>query len=166
MRIYVYKWSIKYFWNLNHNPAGKYWSPGCPEGRHPTACWRYPLKILFVYPGDVPIRCPEMTSSRLSNLTSKECPLEVDLNVPKTFSGRDLADLQSASYGQCRVMSLISFLLFIQNLFDWPNQSTSKSMFKCIFNPVNLFLRKKNYLCERTLSQKLDWVLNMLLNVV
>ena len=40
---------------MGSDPAGKYWSPGRPEGTSPLASPGCPLKILFDRPGEVPI---------------------------------------------------------------------------------------------------------------
>ena len=40
---------------MGSDPAGKYWSPGRPEGKSPLASPGCPLKILFDRPGEVPI---------------------------------------------------------------------------------------------------------------
>ena len=68
-------------------------------------------------------------------------------------------------------MSLNFFLLFFQNLFNWQNLSKSNSILKVylehsqtskmeLFCEIGEWILSVNYFLERTLSQKLDWVLN------
>ena len=79
----------------NNFPAGKYWSPGRP------------LKILFERPGDIPIWRPgdvpiwrpeDVLKWRPDDVLiwrSKDVPGRLIRDVPRTFSGRPLEDLQS-----------------------------------------------------------------------
>ena len=85
------------------NPAGKYWSQGRPP---PTSPGRR-LKILFDRPGDVPIWRP--------GDVLKWCPWDVLIwrsrDVPRTFSGRPLEDLESTQTWVSKI-----FLTFLSEL--------------------------------------------------
>ena len=76
---------------------------------------------------------PGMTCREHPNLMLEDIPGRLIRDVPTSFSGRPLEDLQSTSQGRCCVISIlfqIFFLLFFRNLFDWPNLSKSNSVFK------------------------------------
>ena len=74
-------------------PAGKYWSPGRPP---PTSPGR-PLKILFDRPGDVLI------------WRSRDVPGRLIRDVPRTFSGRPLVDLESTQTWISKIFFNFSF---------------------------------------------------------
>ena len=79
------------YWSfiLNSNSAGKYWSPECH------------LKILFDHPRNVAIwRLGDVLKWRPGDILiwrSRDAPGRLIVNVPRTFSGRRLEDLQSTS---------------------------------------------------------------------
>ena len=87
----------------NNFPAGKYWSPGRPPLTSPGR----PLKILFERPGDIPIWRPgdvpiwrpeDVLKWRPDDVLiwrSKDVPGRLIRDVPRTFSGLPLEDLQS-----------------------------------------------------------------------
>ena len=123
-------------------PAGKFWS----EGRPPPTSPGRPLKILFDSPGDVPIWRPgdfpiwrpgDVLKCRPGDVLiwrSRNVPGSLIRDIPRTFSGRPLEDLEST-----QTWMSIFFKHFFQNLFDWPNLKASQYS-RCIENPVKLLI--------------------------
>ena len=108
----------------------------------------------------------------------RDVPGRLIRDVPTTFSGCPLEDLENASEGWCGVICWkflsLFFLLFFRNLFDLSNLSKSNSILKVylepswtskmeLFGEIGWWLLAVNYFRERTSSQKLDWGLNTLL---
>ena len=108
------------------------------------------LKVLFDHPRDVPNWRPGDLLIWRPGDVSKWCPWDALIwrsrdvpgrlirDVPRTFSGRPLDDLGNMSYGRCGFISWMSlnlFLLFLRNLFDWPNLSQSNSILKVHLEP-------------------------------
>ena len=152
------KWFFLSWWI----PAGKYWSQGRPEGL-PFNVTRtsFSFKILFDHPRDVPNWHPgdvsiwrpwDVSKWRPGDVLfwySRDVPRRVIRDVLTKFSRRGLEDLQSTSKGWCGVfcwISLISFLLFFRDLFDWPNLFKNNSILKLYLEPsrtskMEFFLR-------------------------
>ena len=122
--ILIYYFLIHGEIKLTYFPAGKYWSPGTPL---PTSSGP-PLKILFARRGDIPIWRPREVSiwrpgdvlkwrpGDVLTWPSRDVRGRLIREVPKTFSGRPLEDLESTQTWMSNF-----FKLFFQNLFDWQN---------------------------------------------
>ena len=135
--ILIYYFLIHGEIKLTYFPAGKYWSPGTPL---PTSSG-LPLKILFARRGDIPIWRPREVSIWRPGDVLKWRPGDVLIwpsrdvrgrlirEVPKTFSGRPLEDLESTQTWMSK--------FFFQNLFDWPNLKAFQHS-SCIENSVKL----------------------------
>ena len=138
--ILIYYFLIHGEIKLTYFPAGKYWSPGTLL---PTSSG-LPLKILFDRRGDIPIWRPREVSIWRPGDVLKWRPGDVLIwlsrdvrgrlirEVPKTFSGRPLEDLESTQTWMSNF-----FKLFFQNLFDWPNLKAFQHS-RCIENLVKL----------------------------
>ena len=112
---------------LTKFPAGKYWSPGHPEDVPKDPIWPSgdipiwrPGEVLISRPGDV----LKWRPGDVLIWRSRDVPGKLIWDVPRTFSGRPLGDLQSAQ------TCMSQHFFFFQNLFDWPNLSKNISAFK------------------------------------
>ena len=136
--ILIYYFLIHGEIKLTYFPAGKYWSPGTPL---PTSSG-LPLKILFARRGDIPIWRPREVSIWRPGDVLKWRPGDVLIwrsrdvrgrlirDVPKTFSGRPLEDIESTQ-------TWMSKFFGCQNLLDWPNLKAFQHS-RYIENPVKL----------------------------
>ena len=106
-----------------------------PRGRAPPTSQGRSLKILFDprdvtiwRPGDVPIWRP----GDVLIWRSRDVPGRLIWDVPRTFKGRPLEDLESTQTWVSKF-----FKLFFQNLFYWLNLKAFQHS-RCIENPVKL----------------------------
>ena len=76
-------------------------------------------------------RCPNLTSRVVLVWRSRGVARSLIRDIPRTFSGRPLENLQSTQTW----MSQFFFEVFFQNLFDWPNLSKSISILKMYWKP-------------------------------
>ena len=110
-------------------PSRQILVPRTSRGRPPPTSPGRPIKILFDRPGDVSIWRPgnvsiwrpgDVLKWRPGDVLiwpSRDIPGRLIRDVPRTFSGRPLEDLESTQPWMSK--SFLNFLF--QNLFDWPN---------------------------------------------
>ena len=153
------------------------------RGRPPPTSPEHPLKILFDRPQDVPIWCPvdipiclpgdalEWRPGDVLIWRSRDVPGRLIRDVPRTFSGRPLEDQTQTEYSNSDVPAV--FVTFLSEVIR---------LTKCILKHFNIqgVLRTSwnfkdgafsaklvneflvvHLFCERTSSEKLDWVFNM-----
>ena len=121
--------------NYNSIPSQQILVPRTsPRRPSPTSPGR-PLKVLFYHPGEVPIWRPRKVlkwhpgDALIWRL--RDVPGSLIRDVPRTFSGLPLEDLQNTQTW----MSQNLLKHFFQNLFDWPNLSESISTLKVYWEP-------------------------------
>ena len=103
-------------------PSRQILVPGTCRGRPPPTSPGRLLKILFDRPVDVPI------------WRSRDVPKTLIWNVPRTFSGRPLEDLQSTQTWMCQLFFNFSFRTYsIDQIYLKAFEHS-----KCIENSVKL----------------------------
>ena len=120
---------------LTKFPAGKYWSPGHPEDVPKDPIW--PSGDMPIWrPGEVLTSCPgDVLKWRPEDVLiwhSRDVPGKLIWDVPRTFSGRPLGDLQSAQ--TCMSQHFFSSRTYsIDQIYLKTFQHS-----RCIENPVKL----------------------------